>query len=140
MDEFFGKKFLERIRIFGMDATALLDTGSQATIVPLELLKKAVKLKINLDKYFESVPGPAVKVRDASGNEMEFLDTIRVATTLLQGCLEFITTFFGRGVDEVVILGTNALELFKLRLQRIDKPTYEQNAREPKRTEENKRR
>ncbi|EPB72892.1 hypothetical protein ANCCEY_08028 [Ancylostoma ceylanicum] len=104
-----------------MDALALLDTGSQTTIIPLQLLKKAVKLKINLDNFVERVQEPAVEVRDASGNEMEFLDTIRVEITL-QGRRKSIAAYVGRGVDEVVILGTNALELFELRLQKSRSP------------------
>ncbi|EYC05726.1 hypothetical protein Y032_0080g1333 [Ancylostoma ceylanicum] len=135
VSEFFGKKSLERIRILGMDAAALLDTGSQTTIVPLQLLKKAVKLNVNLDNYIERIPGPSVKIRDASGNEMKFLDTIRVAITL-QGRLEFIAAYVGRGVDEVVILGTNALEIFNLGLQRIDMPT--RSTHEQRRTGEGK--
>lgn len=136
---------MKRIRIFEIDALALLDSGSQTTIIPLQLLEKAVKLKVNLHNYIERIPGAAVKVRDASGNEMEFLETI-----LLHGRREYSSVCWpwrrrsrncghvDRRVDEVVILGTNALELFKLWLQKIDKSTHFRKIDEPKRLELNK--
>ncbi|KHJ85402.1 zinc knuckle, partial [Oesophagostomum dentatum] len=75
--DLFGKKSLETITIFGITAVALLDTGSQTTIIPLQLLQKAIGQRVNLDKYIERIPSPKVSVRDASGNDMRFFDTIR---------------------------------------------------------------
>ncbi|KAK6058689.1 zinc knuckle [Cooperia oncophora] len=117
VSEWFGQKPLVDIIICGIKATALLDTGSQTTIIPVKLLKRAVEYESNLDEYIEHVPGPKVNVRDASGNVMEVFDTIRVAITL-GSQLEFVSVYVGEGSDEVVILGTNALHMFKLKLVR----------------------
>ncbi|KAK6056056.1 retroviral aspartyl protease [Cooperia oncophora] len=114
--ELFGEKPLVDITICGVNATALLDTGSQTTIIPVKLLKRAVYSSVDLDEYTR-IPGPKLTVRDASGNVMKFLDTVRVAVTLGEQ-LEFISAYVGKGPDEVIILGTNALEAFNLKLVR----------------------
>nr|CDJ82535.1 Zinc finger domain containing protein [Haemonchus contortus] len=111
--ELFGEKPLAVITLCGIEAKALLDTGSQTTIIPVRLLKKAMDRKVDLDEYIERIPGPNTKVRDASGN-MEFFDTIRIAIRL-EDQVKAVSAFVGRSPDEVVILGTNALELFNLR-------------------------
>ncbi|VDO88105.1 unnamed protein product [Haemonchus placei] len=82
---------------------------------------------MDLDKYTERIPGPNTKVRDASGNIMEFLDTIRIAITL-EGQEKLVSAFVGRSPDEVVFLGTNALELFNLRLLKNPEVAREQMA------------
>ncbi|XGW33944.1 hypothetical protein V3C99_018016, partial [Haemonchus contortus] len=46
---------------------------------------------------------------------MEFFDTIRIAVRL-EDQVKVVSAFVGRSPDETVILGTNALELFNLRL------------------------
>ncbi|KAK6049946.1 zinc knuckle [Cooperia oncophora] len=56
--ELFGEKPLVDITICGMNATALLDTGSQTTIIPVKLLKRAVDSSVDLDEYIERIPGP----------------------------------------------------------------------------------
>ncbi|VDP09785.1 unnamed protein product [Heligmosomoides polygyrus] len=114
----FGEKAIEKINIFGIEAVALLDTGSQTTIIPLLLLKRAIESNVDLDEYVTRLPHPKVKVRDASGNVMEFLDVVRVAITF-RDQVEEVSAYVGRGLDEVVILGTNALELFGMRLQQV---------------------
>uniref|UniRef100_W6NEC1 Zinc finger and Peptidase A2A domain containing protein n=1 Tax=Haemonchus contortus TaxID=6289 RepID=W6NEC1_HAECO len=113
--ELFGEKPLAVITLCGIEATALLDTGSQTTIIPVRLLKKAIDRKVDLDEYIERIPGPNTKVRDASGNIMEFFDTNRIAIRL-EDQVKVVSAFVGRSPDETVILGTNALELFNLRL------------------------
>ncbi|VDO05613.1 unnamed protein product, partial [Haemonchus placei] len=118
--QLFGEKPLVEITICGIKAKALLDTGSQTTIIPVKLLKRAANEGVNLDEYIERLPNPKVAVRDASGNRMKFFDTIRVAITL-EHHLEFVPAYVGKGFDEVVILGTNALELFNLKLSKSAK-------------------
>ncbi|XGW22220.1 hypothetical protein V3C99_004877 [Haemonchus contortus] len=52
--ELFGEKPLARITLCGSETTVLLDTGSQATIIPVRLLKRAIdmlKRDVDLDKY-----------------------------------------------------------------------------------------
>ncbi|XGW19137.1 hypothetical protein V3C99_003171, partial [Haemonchus contortus] len=114
-DEFFGKKTVVDIVIFGIKAQALLDTGSQVTVIPVKLLKKAIDSGINLDHHVERLPPPRVRIRDASENLMAFLDTIRVCVQF-EEVEKFIPAFVGKGVGEMVILGTNALKRFDIKL------------------------
>ncbi|VDL81861.1 unnamed protein product, partial [Nippostrongylus brasiliensis] len=118
----FGERAVEEINIFGLEATALLDTGSQTTIIPLLLLKRAIESDVDLDKFVTRISHPKVKVRDASGNVMSFLDVVQVPITF-RGQTEEIPAYVGRGLDEVVILGTNALDRFGMCLQRVETPT-----------------
>ncbi|KAK6034985.1 hypothetical protein COOONC_27512 [Cooperia oncophora] len=118
-----------------MNATALLDTGSQTTIIPVKLLKRAVDSSVDLDEYIERIPGPKVTVRDASGNVMKFLDTVRVAVTLGEQ-LEFISAYVGKGPDEVIILrGTTAKrELLTISSEEPDKDDFKAAGRVKERT------
>ncbi|EYC34741.1 hypothetical protein Y032_1514g3907, partial [Ancylostoma ceylanicum] len=99
----------------GLTATALLDTGSETSIIPAQFLKKAAAKGVNLDAYVERIEPPPVNIRDASGNTMELFDTIRVAITV-DDKLEFIPFFVAKGLDDVIVLGTNALEAFGIGL------------------------
>ncbi|VDP02728.1 unnamed protein product [Heligmosomoides polygyrus] len=93
------------------------DTGSEISIVPARLLKRMGHQGVNLDLYVERIDAPKVNIRDASGNVMKMFDTIKVATTL-NGQTESISFFVAQGLDEIVVLGTNALDLFGFRLTR----------------------
>ncbi|KAL6735246.1 hypothetical protein Aduo_005705 [Ancylostoma duodenale] len=99
----------------GLSATALLDTGSETSIIPAQFLKKAAAKGVNLDTYVERLESPPVNIRDASGNTMKLFDTIQVAITV-NGKLEFIPFFVAKGLDDVIVLGTNALEAFGIGL------------------------
>ncbi|VDL79828.1 unnamed protein product [Nippostrongylus brasiliensis] len=128
----FGERAVEEINIFGLEAMALLDTGSQTTIIPLLLLKRAVESNVDLDKFITRISHPEVKVRDASGNVMDFLDVVQVPITF-RGHTEEISAYVGRGLDETVILGTNALDRFGMYLQQVGAPsTKEKNKDERK--------
>ncbi|KAL6723917.1 hypothetical protein Aduo_018870 [Ancylostoma duodenale] len=93
----------------GLTATALLDTGSEISIVPVQFLRNAARMGVNLDAYIERMEPPSVRIRDASGNTMQYFDMIRVAITV-DGKLEVIPFFLAQGLDDVIVLGTNALE------------------------------
>ncbi|KAK5972311.1 hypothetical protein GCK32_020134 [Trichostrongylus colubriformis] len=112
-----------------MSAQALLDTGSQATIIPVKLLKRAVKEGVNLDPYVERLPSPDATIRDASGNPMSFMDTIKVSIGL-NGEEKSIPSYVGRCFDEMVILGTDALESFNLELVHAAKVESGRNPQE----------
>uniref|UniRef100_A0A7I4XW15 Peptidase A2 domain-containing protein n=1 Tax=Haemonchus contortus TaxID=6289 RepID=A0A7I4XW15_HAECO len=83
---------------FGMKTDALLDTGSQSTIIPVRLLKKAIGAGINLGDYVERLLFAEVKMKDASGNQMSFLDLIRVLI-ILNGRKEQIPAYVRRSMD-----------------------------------------
>lgn len=47
---------------------------------------------------------------------MSFLDTVRVGVKL-NGEQQHVAAYVGKGADETVILGTDALQAFNLRLE-----------------------
>ncbi|WKX87933.1 hypothetical protein Q1695_007944 [Nippostrongylus brasiliensis] len=97
------------------DVTALLDTGSETSIVPLKIFRKARADGLDLDIYVKRIPGVSAVVRNASGQVMKFLDTIRMPVTW-HNRTEDVAFHVGEGLDEIVILGTNALEVFNMQL------------------------
>ncbi|KIH50531.1 zinc knuckle, partial [Ancylostoma duodenale] len=105
----FGYRCTTTVNIMGLTATALLDTGSEISIVPVQFLRNAARMGVNLDAYIERMEPPSVRIRDASGNTMQYFDMIRVAITV-DGKLEVIPFFLAQGLDDVIVLGTNALE------------------------------
>ncbi|VDO47566.1 unnamed protein product, partial [Heligmosomoides polygyrus] len=94
---------------------ALLDTGSETSIVPLKILHDCLKEGVNLDKFVERIPNVTAVVRNASGDPMNLLGAIRLPLTL-NNRTELVSCFIGKGMDDLVILGTNALELFGMKL------------------------
>ncbi|VDL78193.1 unnamed protein product [Nippostrongylus brasiliensis] len=100
---------------------SLTDTAIDLDAIDPELLREFAEKKLRARARNKTIVGhrPKLKVRDASGNVMEFLDAIRVTITL--GCQsEVVSAYVGRALDDVVILGTNALQMFNMRLQRVE--------------------
>lgn len=95
--------------------TALLDTGSETSIAPLGVFRDARADGVDLDAYVRRIPRVKATVRDAPNVVMDFIDTIRMPVTL-QGKAGSVAFHVGHGLEEVVILGTNALELFGIKL------------------------
>ncbi|EYC45898.1 hypothetical protein Y032_0414g1047 [Ancylostoma ceylanicum] len=130
----FGYRCTTLVNIMGLTATALLDTGSEISIVSVQFLRDAAKMGVNLDEYIERVEPPSVRIRDASGNAMQFFDTIRIAITVY-GKPKVIPCFVARGLDSVIILGTNALEALGIGLMakvRHETPREVEEAEEKK--------
>ncbi|KAL6726387.1 hypothetical protein Aduo_008362 [Ancylostoma duodenale] len=113
--ELFGQKSVVIVEIMGMQAEALLDTGSETSIIPLTLFKFARESKVDLDKYVERIPTVDAVIRNASGEQMKFVDTIRMEVGL-NGRKNLVAFHVGGGLDRMVILGTNALETFGIQL------------------------
>ncbi|VDL69830.1 unnamed protein product [Nippostrongylus brasiliensis] len=101
--------------MMGKEVTALLDTGSEISIVPLAVLKRARLEGVDLDQYVQRIPRVDAVIRNASGTVMHFLDTVRLQVKL-HGKTVTVPFYIGDRLDEVVILGTNALELLGLKL------------------------
>ncbi|KHJ95625.1 hypothetical protein OESDEN_04426 [Oesophagostomum dentatum] len=117
--DLFGKKSVAPIVVMGMQAEALLDTGSETSIAPLALPKLAREKNVDIDAYVEKIPGVRTVVRNASRDRMEFIDTIRMEVEL-KGRKAFVS-FHGKALDDLVILGTNALEVFGMELKQTCK-------------------
>ncbi|VDP62983.1 unnamed protein product [Heligmosomoides polygyrus] len=115
----FGPKSVRLVQMLDMEVKALLDTGSEMSIVPIWVLQQARKKNIDLDTYVTKIPRVEAVVRNASGEIMTFLDTICVPVTMC-GSTQLVPFHVGDCVDELVILGTNALELFGIRLGPVD--------------------
>ncbi|VDL83554.1 unnamed protein product [Nippostrongylus brasiliensis] len=110
-----GKLFgPESVRIARM-LEVLLDTGSEMSIMPVQVLQRARERGTDLNTYVTKIPRINAVVRNASGEIMEFVDTVCV-DVVLGGESQLVPFHVGNCVDELVILGTNALELFGITL------------------------
>ncbi|EYC40418.1 hypothetical protein Y032_0612g651 [Ancylostoma ceylanicum] len=105
----FGSKSLAPITVMDREVTALLDTGSEASIVPLGVFRDARADGVDLDVYVQRIPRIKAIVRDASGVVMDFVETIRMPVTL-QGATKSVAFHVSQALEGVIILGTNALE------------------------------
>ncbi|EPB79468.1 zinc knuckle [Ancylostoma ceylanicum] len=113
--ELFVQMSVVIVELMGMQVEALLDTGSETSIIPLALFKFAREYKVDLDKYVERIPTVDAVIRNASGEQMKFVDTIRMEVGL-NGRKNLVAFHVGGGLDRMVILGTNALETFGIQL------------------------
>ncbi|RCN37072.1 zinc knuckle [Ancylostoma caninum] len=113
--ELFGHKLVVNVEMMNMQVGALLDTGSETSIIPIALFKVARDGNIDIDAYVERIPRIEAVVRNASGQRMQYLDTIRMEVGL-DGARRRIAFQVGDGLDRLVILGTNALEQFGIHL------------------------
>ncbi|EYC39508.1 hypothetical protein Y032_0653g1175 [Ancylostoma ceylanicum] len=116
MDEFFGKKLVVPVNFMDMEVRALVDTGSETSIAPLNLFKRAKEQGADIDSFVERVPKTAeVIIRDASGNKMEVLDSIKLTVGIF-GKNEKIPVYVSRALEDVLILGTNVLDRLGFKL------------------------
>ncbi|EYB94480.1 hypothetical protein Y032_0171g322 [Ancylostoma ceylanicum] len=98
------------VRLLGLSRKALLDTGSQISIIPLEMFQASLASGFNLDEDVEEIPiDQQVPVYDASGNKMRFKGAVRLTLQLESGTKQRIALFVMAGGDGMLVLGTNAL-------------------------------
>ncbi|RCN43506.1 hypothetical protein ANCCAN_10514 [Ancylostoma caninum] len=117
-DSAYGGPCLCNIEIFGMKAKALIDTGSVITIIPLGLLKKAMKRGADLDKMVTMMgSGSATQVYDASGNLMSFLMLIAATISVEGAGSARVQMHIQKSENDTILLGTNALESLGIRIQ-----------------------
>ncbi|VDO94559.1 unnamed protein product [Heligmosomoides polygyrus] len=126
----FGRKSLTTIAVMDMEVEALLDAGSEISIIPIPVFieisiipipvfKETRNKGIDLDVYVTRIPGLRAVVRNASGDVMNFVDTIRMDATCNNVTKE-VSFHVGGGLGRLVILGTNALDMFGARLTAPD--------------------
>ncbi|KAL6739495.1 hypothetical protein Aduo_012941 [Ancylostoma duodenale] len=113
----FGKKTVVPITVMGMELAALLDTGSETSMIPLSVFRRAREKKVDIDKYVKRIPRVEAIVRNASGERMSFTDTISMEVTMKRET-KSVAFHVGEGLD-IIILGTNALEVFGLSLGKV---------------------
>ncbi|VDP56609.1 unnamed protein product [Heligmosomoides polygyrus] len=94
-----------------MTRTALLDTGSQVSIIPLQMLVDALRNGYDLNADVEEIDLDRSKaVYDASGSPMSFKGAVRLTVQVDKGPRHRIGLFVMSGDDDVIVLGTNALK------------------------------
>ncbi|KAK6044428.1 zinc knuckle, partial [Cooperia oncophora] len=99
-----------KCELVGTSRKALLDTGSQISIIPLQVLQAALESGFDLDADVEEIPLDQQKqVFDASGNRMSFKGAIRLTLQMSDGKKQRIAAFVMAGGDGMLVLGTNAL-------------------------------
>ncbi|WKX98818.1 hypothetical protein Q1695_014030 [Nippostrongylus brasiliensis] len=118
----YGKKSSTKLEIFGRTWMGLLDTGSEISILPAEILLQAQRDGVDIDHEVKECPMEKAKpVQDASGARMQFVTVVEVPVTEV-----------GRGSPPVdakmhvskrigeVIIGTNMLPLLGYELRRLE--------------------
>ncbi|KAK6042101.1 hypothetical protein COOONC_20394, partial [Cooperia oncophora] len=116
--ELFGKQTIAKVDLLGMSKLALLDTGSQISIMPLSILLEAQQAGFDIDSDVEEVPVPNKKaIYDASGNEMDFKGAIRLTVKTKNIPSQKVAMFVRKSDDNMIVFGTNALKQFNLALK-----------------------
>ncbi|VDP10916.1 unnamed protein product [Heligmosomoides polygyrus] len=106
-----------QVQLLGMTRTALMDTGSQVSIIPLQMLVDALQNGYDLNADVEEIDLDWNKaVYDASGNPMSFNGAIKLTIQVSKGPRHRIGLYVTAGGDDVIVLGTNALKKLGLSL------------------------
>ncbi|KAL6729185.1 hypothetical protein Aduo_000262 [Ancylostoma duodenale] len=116
---FFVKKLLIPVRTMGMRTQAQVDTGSEISIAPLSLFKRAKETGVDIDAFVEIPNMTDVIVRDASGNKLKILDSIKLRVEVY-GRIENIPMYVSKSLEDVIILGSNVLQCRGFKLTRGD--------------------
>uniref|UniRef100_A0A7I4YT76 RNA-directed DNA polymerase n=1 Tax=Haemonchus contortus TaxID=6289 RepID=A0A7I4YT76_HAECO len=122
-----GKKHLVTLTCLGTKVTGMIDTGSQLTIVPLRILKEAKDRGEDMDVLCRELPNPEIDAYDASGNKMKFLGCVEFNLGIEGGKEHPVKVFVKNMRDNVILLGTNVLEILGIHI-RIDKDTRTEEA------------
>ncbi|VDL65072.1 unnamed protein product [Nippostrongylus brasiliensis] len=102
----YGRKSTTTVKIFGRKYTALLDTGSEISILPEIILRQ---LQSEGCRVIEQPVDPNRKVSDASGNRMKFLAVVEIPVAEGDNTEVFVRMHVVKHRRPVLVLGTNAL-------------------------------
>nr|CDJ89909.1 Zinc finger domain containing protein [Haemonchus contortus] len=109
-DEMFGKKTMCRVELLGFVKEALVDTGSQVSILPLKILLDASQAGFDLDKDVEEVKmDNHTNIYDASGHKMKFKGAVKLSLALHQEPVRRVVFCVKESSDDTIVLGTNIL-------------------------------
>ncbi|KAK6026293.1 hypothetical protein OSTOST_07765 [Ostertagia ostertagi] len=135
-----GPKHMVKLQCLGLEIPAMIDTGSQLTIMPLSFLLKAKDAGVDMDALCKKVQAEELEVYDASGNRMDFLGCMETKLKLIGGRECSVQMHVKRLRDEAVLLGTNALEALGVKILIYSKPEQQfQPQKMAKRTQEQSR-
>uniref|UniRef100_A0A7I4YDV5 CCHC-type domain-containing protein n=1 Tax=Haemonchus contortus TaxID=6289 RepID=A0A7I4YDV5_HAECO len=105
-----GKTMSVKTKLLDMRVSAILDTGSMISIMPVGMLARAQKSGFDVDSL-EVVPKESmVPVFDASGNSMAFLGAVKVDIELDGGDSKEVAFHISDMKEGELLLGTDALE------------------------------
>nr|CDJ94320.1 Zinc finger domain containing protein [Haemonchus contortus] len=78
-----GERMTANVKVLGLSCTALLDTGSQISIVPLKVLRAGQLSGFNVNQDIEKFPlENQSPIYDASGNKMQFEGAVKLPLEL----------------------------------------------------------
>ncbi|KHJ87603.1 zinc knuckle [Oesophagostomum dentatum] len=110
----FGNKSIIPVEIMGLEWSALLDAGSETSMVSLTVFQIARSRNVDTDAFVERIPQEEAVVRNASGVIMKSVDTAEMEVTI-EEVKKKVAFHVGKGL---VILGTNALATFNIFLSK----------------------
>ncbi|XGW18167.1 hypothetical protein V3C99_002633 [Haemonchus contortus] len=103
-----------------MTASALIDSGSMASIIPITLLEKAQANGYDVDALFTFSAKEVGPVYDASaGNEMKIVGAVTLEVTLDGGGEDKVTFHITPLSQDEVLLGMNSLQKLGVRISII---------------------
>ncbi|KHJ84557.1 zinc knuckle, partial [Oesophagostomum dentatum] len=115
--EAYGEPCLCDVTVMGIKAKAMIDTGSIISILPLGLLRQALKSGSPLDEMVTMLgAGNDRKVFDASGNEMRFLMLVATHVDVHGGGSARVHFHIHESPDSLILLGTNALKQLDIKI------------------------
>ncbi|VDO23541.1 unnamed protein product [Heligmosomoides polygyrus] len=110
-EDLVGAQTTAQVQLLCMTRTARLDTGSQVSIIPLQVLVDALRNGFDSNADVEEIDlDKSKQVYDASRNSMSFKGAVMLAVQVDRGPRHRIGLFVMAGGDDVIVLGTNALE------------------------------
>ncbi|KAL6743019.1 hypothetical protein Aduo_016106 [Ancylostoma duodenale] len=119
-NELLGVQTLATVELLGLKRRALLDSGSQVSILPLELLLTAQSSGFDLDADVEEIPQlEHPPIYDASGNRMNFKGAVRLSMRLKNGPRKRVAFLMIKGSEERLVLGTNILGMLGYNLCKV---------------------
>ncbi|KHJ99572.1 zinc knuckle [Oesophagostomum dentatum] len=105
-----GMKVTAWARMLEERISALMDTGSMISIVPVGVLVRAKKRGFDIDSL-EVLPEKEMEpICDASGRRMKFLGAVKTAVALEQGKKNEVAFYILDSNSNKIVLGTNSLE------------------------------
>ncbi|KAK5977858.1 Zinc knuckle, partial [Trichostrongylus colubriformis] len=123
-----GPKHIVTLTCLGMKVKGMIDTGSQLTIMPLEILKRARDGGKDIDHLCTLVATPDVDAYDASGHKMDFLGCVELRLGRDGDEERAVKMHVKKLHDNTILLGTNALETLGIHI-RMDKATSTKEAK-----------
>ncbi|XGW05283.1 hypothetical protein V3C99_016006, partial [Haemonchus contortus] len=114
-----GQLMRKKVKLLGMTASALIDSGSMVSIIPITLLEKAQANGFDVDALPTFSAKELGPVYDASGNEMKIVGAVTLEVTLEGGGKDEVTFHITPLPQDEVLLGMNSLQKLGVRISII---------------------